>query len=317
VKRIAKPAALLPRPHLDVRDLELVLSLAAAGSTAGAAAALHITQSAVSRALCQAEDKIGARLFERTARGVAPTPAGERLVQGAGTLLAELCKLERDVATPAAPVQKVRLVCECYTAYRWLPSAMEGLGKRLPGLEVEVAVERTHDPVQALVDDDVDIALLTTATLPTSREVRAHLVEEPLFADEVVFIVAAAHALGKSATLTRTDLREHQLLTSNTPPAEARWFLSRIFGRRVPKLSFLRLPLTEAIVDAARAGMGIAVLSEWMATGYLGGDDLVVKRLGSGPLRRPWRMIYRTEVSDAAQRLKSILVAAAPRLPAA
>jgi LysR family transcriptional regulator for metE and metH len=277
---------------------------------------LHITQSAVSRALAQAEDRIGTRLFERNARGVLPTAAGERLVAGAGHLLAELCRLERDVTAPAAPVMKLRLVCECYTAYRWLLSAMEGLRRRKPDLEVEVAVEHTQEPVEALMRKQIDIALLTTAALPGGREARGGFVEQPLFSDEIVFLVATAHPLAKAASLTRHDLRAHPLITSHTPPAEARWFLTRVFGRHVPKLSFMPLPLTEAIIDAARAGMGIAVLSEWMASGYLAEGGLVVKRLHTGPLRRPWRIAYRTEVAEAAQRLTSTLLSSAPRLPA-
>jgi LysR family transcriptional regulator for metE and metH len=42
----------------------------------------------------------------------------------------------------------------------------------------------------------------------------------------------------------------------------------------------------------------------------------VVKRLHTGPLRRPWRIAYRTEVAEAAQRLTSTLLSSAPRLPA-
>jgi LysR family transcriptional regulator for metE and metH len=302
------------RPQLEVRDLELVLSLASAGSTAAAASALHITQSAVSRALAQAEDRLGTQLFARTARGVLLTPAGERLVAGARPLLDDLCKLERHVAAPAAPVTRVRLVCECYTAYRWLPSAMEGLRKRLPDLQIEVALEETKDPVQALVDERIDVALLTTATIPKTN---GKLVEEPLLSDEVVFLVSKTHPLARTGSLTKKDLAAYPLITSHTPPSEARWFAARVFGRQRPKLTFMRLPLTEAIVDAARAGMGIAILSEWMVTAYLGGDDLVVKRLGTGPLRRPWRIAYRAEVADAAQRLIGTLIASAPRLSAA
>jgi LysR family transcriptional regulator for metE and metH len=306
-------ASAAPRPQLEVRDLELVLALAAAGSTAGAATALHITQSAVSRALAQAEDKVGAKLFVRTARGVAPTPAGERLAAGAGPLLAELSRLEHEVALPASPVTKVRLVCECYTAYRWLPSAAESIGKRLPGLAIDIALEETQDPVGALVDGRIDVALLTTGVLPRNGK----LVEQPLFSDEVVFLVSKGHALARSGALSKKDLCSHPLISSNAPPAEQRWFSSRVFGRHRPSVTFMRLPLTEAIVDAARAGMGIAVLSEWMATAYLGAGDLVVKRLSSGPLRRPWRIAYRMEVEDAALRLTSTLVGLAPRLPAA
>ncbi|KYF61944.1 LysR family transcriptional regulator [Sorangium cellulosum] len=308
------PSSLAPRPQLEVRDLELALALAAAGTTAGAASAMHITQSAVSRALAQAEERIGARLFERSARGVTPTAAGERLIAGAGLVLAQLRELEREVAAPAAATTRVRLVCECYTAYRWLPSAMANLRRRLPRLEVELAVEHTQDPVGALARGDIDVALLTTAALPAAREARAALVERPLFSDEVVFMVSTAHPLAGRASITRDDLREHPLITGATPPAEVRSFMTAVFGRRRPRLEFLRFPLTEAIIDAARAGMGIAVLSEWMADGYLDGGDLAVKRLSSGPLRRPWRMAYRREAQDAAERLVTALDGSAPRL---
>src|SRR5262249_41134591 len=90
-----------PRPQLEIRDLELVLALAAAGSTAAAASAMHITQSAVSRALAQAEDRVGARLFDRAARGLSPTVAGRRLIDGAGLVLTQLRELEQFVSAPA------------------------------------------------------------------------------------------------------------------------------------------------------------------------------------------------------------------------
>lgn len=313
MKRIAPVASPpWPRPQLECRDLELALALAAAGSTAGAAASMHLTQSAVSRALALAEARVGVRLFDRTARGVSPTAAGERLVAGAGVLLAQLRELERQVAAPVAAPTRLRLVCECYTAYRWLPSAMATLQQRLPGLVVDVRVEHTGDPVNALLDGSIDVALLTTSTLPRSS--RGELVDHPLLADEVIFLLSSSHPLAARASLRRDDLRAHRLLTSNTPPAEARWFLATVFGRQRPRLEFVRMPLTEAIVDAARAGLGVAVLSEWMASGYLGAGDLVVRRLSSGPLRRPWRIAYRRDVTDAATSLVGALQAAAPRL---
>src|SRR3954471_22235015 len=86
------------RPQLEVRDLELVLALAESGSTARAASRLHLTQSAISRALTKAEERVGLRLFERVARGVVPTRAGERLIAGAPRLLGDLRQLERSLA---------------------------------------------------------------------------------------------------------------------------------------------------------------------------------------------------------------------------
>jgi LysR family transcriptional regulator, regulator for metE and metH len=296
-----------------VRDLELVLCLAAAGTTAGAAGALHITQSAVSRALTQAEERVGARLFERSARGLAPTAAGQRLIAGAPDLLARLGELERLVVAPVLAPTRVRLVCECYTAYRWLPSAMASLRARLPHLQVELVTEHTRDPVRALARDQLDVALLTTAAVPSGGELR----ERPLLSDEVIFVVAASHPLARSRSLAREDLQGYPLITGETPAAEARWFVTTVFGRRKPRLRFMRFPLTEAIMDAARAGLGIAVLSEWVASGYLGGGDLVVRRLSAGPLRRSWRIAYRRQAAEAAALLVGTLAASAPRLTGA
>jgi LysR family transcriptional regulator for metE and metH len=294
---------------LEVRDLQLVLALAGAGSTARAASVLHLTQPAVSRALLALEDKLKTSLFERSAKGLVPSPAGERLLAGARELLASLQDLEHRTCTPQ-PAVKLRLVCECYTAYHWLPSVLSSLGRTAPGLEVALEVAHTHAPVDALEAGDVDVALLTTARLP-----RSSLRERPLFDDEVVFLLAANHPLARKKSLTRADLERGPLLTSsNTPTAEREWFLRSAFGRKRPRLKFQALPLSEAILDVARAGMGIAVMSEWIAGPHLARGDLVARRLSTGALRRPWRIAYRREVEGVVERLVPVLQSAAPKL---
>jgi len=298
------------RPQLEMRDLELVLALATAHSTAGAAVSLHLTQSAISRALSQAEARLGVRLFERSSRGLSPTPAGQRLLAGAPAVLRQLHELERAVVAPARAPERVRLVCECYTAYRWLPSAVSDLRQRWSDFRLEVCSEYTGDPIGALLRGKIDVALLTTSELPPGQGLR----EQPLFSDEVVFVMAARHHLAKQRSISSLQLESEQLITGNTPVGEARWFVRAAFGRRRPKLRFLHLPLTEAVMDAARAEMGIAVLSEWIAGGYLEHGELVVRRLAKGPLERPWRIAYRAELASAAERLKAALIGVAPRL---
>jgi len=114
----------IKKPVLDVDDLTLVLSLAESGSTVRASATLHRAQSAVSRGLLAVEEKLGTRLFDRQPRGLALTAAGRRLIGGAGEVLARLCLLEEQARTGLAEEAPLRVVCECYTAYHWLPSAL-------------------------------------------------------------------------------------------------------------------------------------------------------------------------------------------------
>lgn len=296
-------------PAIDVRDLELVVALAQSGSTVRAASRLNLTQSAVSRGLLLAEDKLGAKLFDRIPRGVVPTAAGRRLVAGAGPVLAQLVELERHARAGLDGRITLRIVSECYTAYRWLPSALAALRSRMSSLEITIAFEHTASPAAALATGEVDVALLTTAKLPRG------LVEQPLFSDEIVFLVSPFHPLADRAALTVRDISAFPLITAtSTPEAERRWFLSRVFAKASPRVELLRFPLTEAIIDAARAGMGIAVMSEWIATPYLASGDLVARRLRGRALHRPWRIAYRREVADAARQLMTALGGVPPRL---
>jgi LysR family transcriptional regulator for metE and metH len=293
-------------PTLEVRDLRLALALAAAGSTVRAASVLHLTQPAVSRALLSLEERLGVRVFERNARGLTPTPAGARLLEDAPRVLIELCELERR-ARGEPEVQHLRIVCECYTAYHWLPSALASLRKSAPGLSVELSIEHTADPVGALADGKVDVALLT-AGVPRGRTD-----QRPLFSDEIIFVMARSHPLASKKSLTPNDLQTNTLLTSTrVPKGESRWFFKEVFGKARPRLKFEFLPLTEAMIELARAGQGVAVLSEWVASPHLKAGDLVVKRLSSGPLQRPWRIAWQRPHREAAMRLGAALVATAP-----
>ena len=305
MKSIAMPAS----SRLDSRDLRLVLALATSGTTAAAAGSLHVTQSAVSRALLGAEERLGVRLFDRTPRGLEPTVAGRSLIARAPRLLDDLGELEATLRGPAARPRQLRLVCECHTAYHWMPSALQQLRGSLPGVELSIALAATHDPIGHLLDGTIDAALISEAPLPRSRR----LSHEPLFADEVVFVLAASHRLAARATLQRTDLTGEALFTSRLPTPDMHWFNKPLALRRSPPLQFQALPLTEAVVDFARAGLGIGVLSEWVAEPHLRRGDVVARRLASGPMRRPWHLVWRNEVADAATALRQALAHAAPR----
>jgi LysR family transcriptional regulator for metE and metH len=296
-------------PRLEFRDLTLMLALASARTTAGAARRLLLTQPAVSRALLGLEGRLGVRLFERSRRGLEPTSAGRTLLADAPRLLDELARLASSAQGSVSPTRRLRLVCECYTAYHWLPSALQGLRAGLPGVELSIVLEFTRDPIGGLEAGEIDAALVSEAPMPRSRR----LTEKPLFADEIVFVMAAAHPLAARAALAPADLRGERLLVSRAPTRSMGWFHRPLSVRGEPPPQYDVLPLTEAVIDFARAGMGIGVLSEWVAEPHLRRGDVVARRLGTGPIRRPWRLVWRREVSETAQRLWQVLADAAPR----
>lgn len=295
-------------PQVDVSDLLLVMALAEQGSTVNASSALHLGQSAVSRRLLAIEQKLETRLFERNARGLALTAAGRRFVAAAGPVLAQLLELEATVRNGTSYTSPIRVVCECYTAYRWLPSALPLLERQL-GSELHISIEHTADPVRALSKANVDLALLTTSNVPKTHG------EMPLLHDEIVFLVSATHPLALRPSITPAELaRVPMIVSTATPEPERRWFMRALFGARAPRLQRHAFPLTEAVIDATRARMGFAPMSEWVAREYLAEGDLVALRLPRKQLRRPWRLAYRREAESIARQFASLLQSSAPHL---
>ena len=85
--------------ELNLHSLRTVAAVARDGSLSRAAAALGMAQSAASRHLAEVEQALGGPLFHRTGRGVAPTPAGQALLEHARTMLFSAERLCADMAS--------------------------------------------------------------------------------------------------------------------------------------------------------------------------------------------------------------------------
>lgn len=140
---------------LDLNDLRAFEKVAALKSFSAAARELGQPRSSVSRSVARLEDEVGARLFQRTTREVALTPAGEALQTRCAGLLGALEEAVGQVRSSTS-VPRGHLRVTAFAANllrRELPSFLE----RYP--EVTVAVEVSSDTKDLLADADVAIRL--------------------------------------------------------------------------------------------------------------------------------------------------------------
>ena len=123
----------------DLNDINAFLAIAREGSFTRAAAKLGVSPSALSQTIRNLEARLGLRLLTRTTRNVAPTEAGERIIQAVGPKLEEVdAELAALTALRDKPAGTVRLSAGEHAADLILWPAVHKLLPRYPDITVEI-----------------------------------------------------------------------------------------------------------------------------------------------------------------------------------
>ncbi|MGB8815339.1 MAG: LysR family transcriptional regulator [Paracoccaceae bacterium] len=197
-------------PHvaqrLTVRHLRLVAAILAEGNLLRAANALNMTQSAVTKALQDAEAQMGVLLFERTNRGVVPTTFGTNLAAHARLILAQISKAEQEMADLRDGSEgQVAIGTLLAGSAGLLPEAIARLRQHRPNLVIKVD-EATNDLLMpALRSGELDLVL---GRLPEFRD-REGVKQEHLMNDFAQIVVRRDHPLALRSDLTLADLLDH------------------------------------------------------------------------------------------------------------
>lgn len=192
--------------NVELRHLRALAAIGDEGTITGAAAALHVSQPALSRTLEQLESRLGVRLVERTTRALALTEPGQRLFERAHLILHQL----DDALTEAvAGVRPLRI------GFAWA-----ALGDRTvpllrtwreehPGTPIQV--HRPDDPQAALRRGEIDAALLRTAPIPG-----AGLHVRLLYRERRLAALAEGDPLTRRRALRLADLADRSVALCST-----------------------------------------------------------------------------------------------------
>ena len=268
---------------LEVRHLRLIAGIAEAGTVTRAAERLHLTQSALSHQLRDVESRFNTQFFLRVGKRMVLTAAGRRVLDSATRILEDLARTEEDVRRIAEQREGViRVATQCNTGYHWLPPLLSSFGRKHPRVTIHILPDATDRPIEALVAGRLDLAILTNETTDPRLRLRR------LFADEMVALVSRDHPFAARQWLGVGELaREHLLLYSSSP--EESFVLQRVLapaGHTPAKLSFIML--TEAMIEMARAGLGVAVLPRWSAQPAIAARSLIPLSITRRGIRRNW-----------------------------
>ncbi|WP_394430884.1 LysR substrate-binding domain-containing protein [Streptomyces sp. SGAir0957] len=172
-----------------------------------AAAAIGMSQPALSGAVSALEETLGVTLLERTTRKVLLSPAGERIAVRARAVLDEVSALMEEAEAVRAPFTgALRLGVIPTVAPYLLPSVLRLVHEKYPELDLQVHEEQTASLVEGLTAGRLDLLLLAVPLgVPGVSEL-------PLFDEDFVLVTPLDHWLGGREGIPREALRELNLL---------------------------------------------------------------------------------------------------------
>jgi DNA-binding transcriptional LysR family regulator len=230
-------------------------AVAEAGGVVRGAERLMVSQPAVSKQLRQLEKALDVQLFERTARGVRPTEAGEVLADYARRIFALADEAERAVGELRG-LRRGRLAVGASPTIGtyFLPHVLVRFRRRFPGIALSLEIANASVLQQRIADGLLDFAL---SEVPPQRPE----VESDVFMrDRLIAIAPPKHPLARKRAVTLRRLCEEPFIVRETGSATKSAVERALADKGVSVVPALTLSSTEAIKCAVAAGLGVAII---------------------------------------------------------
>ena len=271
--------------RVSLRQLRAFVEAARLQSFARAAAALHVTQPAISMQIRDLEDAVGLPLFERVGRSVRLTTTGEYFLVYAKRIFATLKEAEDTIARLRGLKGGRVVIGMVSTAEHFLPRLLAQFRSEHPAIETRLQVGNREQLVRALHSNEVDLAVMGRAP----RELAAR--SEPFAAHPLTVVAPAEHALARQRRIAPEAIGEEPFIVRE-PGSGTRAAMEEFFEQAAlaPPV-IMEMTGNETIKQAVRAGMGLAFLSLHTVADELARGELRALDIRGLPLMRRWHIV--------------------------
>lgn len=263
---------------MDLNDIVVFTKVVETKSFTGAADALGLPKSTVSRKLAQLEERLGVRLVQRTTRKLALTEIGEAYYERCARIVADIAAAEQLVTDmQSTPRGRLRVTAAVDFSTRFLGEIVAEFLAHHPDINVEL---EATDRVVDLIEEGFDLAV-RFGPMPEST-----LIARKLCSVHLIPCASPAYLARRGTPRTIEELDEHDHVLFTPVSRNQTWTLvgptrggngagngeqTYEFGRPA------RLASNNygAVVDATRAGGGIALIAEFMVTDAIQSGELV------------------------------------------
>lgn len=253
-----------------LRGITAFVQAADAGSFTLAARRMGLTKSGVAKSVARLEQRLGVRLVTRTTRHFSLTEAGQGFYESCIRALADLENAESALTRQSrTPVGRLRVDLPVVFGKRWVLPALLEIGRDYPELRMDISLtDRLVDPIEEEIDLVIRIGDLADSAVLVARR---------LGTQTSVMCASPAYVASRGLPASIDELDDHACIAFGREGRTTPWaFISpdRQLIRKTVRGRYV-LNHSEAILEAARAGHGIALLSTWLAAEDLRAGKLV------------------------------------------
>jgi DNA-binding transcriptional LysR family regulator len=295
---------------LDLTSLRLFVSVCETGNIARAGEKANLVGSAISKRLAQLEDTVGTPLLTRKRHGVAPTAAGQTLLEHARSMLAYASMIERDMGAYGAGVRgQVRIFASASAMAESLADDVAAFLRQPGHQDIQVDMEERVSPdiVRGIRGGMAALGVCWDAADIGSLQ------SKPYRTDRLCMVVPKGHKLAAHKQLRYADTLDYEQVSLPAASAVQVMLLreaalrGRTLRQRVVVSNF------ESALRVVRAGLAVSMVPREVAEIYAQAYGLKIV-----PLQDPWAerrfiVVYRDEASlpPAARQLADYLGAQA------
>jgi DNA-binding transcriptional LysR family regulator len=271
--------------RLKLRDLHTLLAVAERKSMAKAAADLALTQPAVTKAIADMEHTLGVRLFDRTSRGVDPTPFGRALLKWCDVVFDDLHQAVKELEFLADPTAgELRIGAIQPMLQGLLPVILDHLSRRYPRIVVDVVLGGgPADYYRSLRERHIDLIIGRLMKIAEEDDLDI----ERLFEEPMHLAASSQNRWARRRTIELAELVNEPwvLPRPDTGPESLAWpwivEAFRVSGLEIPKTRMTSNSITLQIAMVS-TGRFLAVLPRSLI--WFSGKELGIKVL---PVKLP------------------------------
>ena len=272
---------------IDSRQLRAFAALARTGSFTLAAKELFLSQSAVSHSMKALETDVGCRLFDRVGKKVLLTQAGESLLHHTEKILQEMAAARAGLEQLGKwGVGRLRIGASPTACQYILPAVLREFKESFPKCRIAIVPGDTLEAIESVRENRIDLAI----TLEPRNEDQFEF--HPLFSDELAFIVGAMHPWAKDGHVVRNEIPKQSYVLYNKTSYTFRMVRDYFNQEDMVLNTVIELGSMEAIKELVKLGLGVGILSPWIAQKEIQEKSLVALPLGRRKMKRNWGVIH-------------------------